>query len=171
MPIARRTMLHAAGLRRVSGRVGRLSRTDALLHHRVLRVLGHWDELLPFWQDRTDSLSRTAGLDRKVSDYVRSNVFITNSGMSNPALLHHALEATTIDHLLFGTDYPFQRPTRDELQRFLLEFDIDEDRSKFTAGNARLLFGIDQSSTSTTRRCRCGVCRRRPALSTRMRSG
>ena len=70
--------------------------------------------------------------------------------MFNPALLHHALEATTIDHLLFSTDYPFQRPTRDELQRFLLEFDTDEDRSKFTDGNACVLFGIDQSSTSPT---------------------
>ncbi len=113
-------------------------------------ILGHWGELLLFWQDRTDSLSRIAGLDRKVSDYVRANVFITSSGMFNPALLHHALEATTIDHLLFSTDYPFQRPTRDELQRFLLEFDTEEERSKFTDGNARVLFGIDQSSTSPT---------------------
>jgi predicted TIM-barrel fold metal-dependent hydrolase len=106
-------------------------------------VLGHWGELLLFWQDRVDSVSRIAGLDRKVSDYIRSNVFITSSGMFNPALLHHALDVTSIDHLLFSTDYPFQRPSGTEIQEFLAEFRTDEDREKFTSGNARGLFGID----------------------------
>lgn len=106
-------------------------------------ALGHWGELLLFWEDRVNSLSRIAGLERKVSDYIRSNVFITSSGMSNPALLRHSLAATTIDQLLFSTDYPFQRPTQPETQQFLAEFDNDEDREKFTGGNACRLFGID----------------------------
>lgn len=106
-------------------------------------VLGHWGELLLFWQDRVDSLSRIAGLERKVSDYIRSNVFITSSGMFTAALLRHALEATTIDQLLFSTDYPFQQPTQNELKLFLNEFDTDGDRSKFSRDNARRLFGID----------------------------
>jgi uncharacterized protein len=63
--------------------------------------------------------------------------------MFNPALLRHTLAATTIDHLLFSTDYPFQRPAQPEIQQFLAEFDNDEDREKFAAGNARRLFGID----------------------------
>ncbi|WP_221888454.1 amidohydrolase family protein [Paenibacillus popilliae] len=109
-------------------------------------ILGHWGEMLLFWQDRIDSLSRIAGLERKVSDYIRSNVFITSSGMFNPALLHHALEVTTIDQLLFSTDYPFQQPTQDGLKLFLNEFDTDEDRNKFSRDNARRLFGIDPSS-------------------------
>ncbi len=106
-------------------------------------VLGHWGELLLFWQDRVDGLSRVGGLERKVSEYLRSNVFITSSGMLSPALLHHALEVTTIDQLLFSTDYPFQRPTRPEIGRFLTEFGSDEERERFTDGNARRLFGID----------------------------
>lgn len=108
-------------------------------------VLGHWGELLLFWEDRVNGLSRIAGLERKVSDYIRSNAFITSSGMFNPALLRHTLAATTIDRLLFSTDYPFQRPTQPEIQQFLAEFDNDEDREKFAAGNARRLFGIDAS--------------------------
>lgn len=111
-------------------------------HPELKIVLGHWGELLLFWEDRVDSLSRLAGLNRKVSDYIRSNVFITSSGMFNPALLRHSLAATTVDRLLFSTDYPFQRSTRSEIQQFLEEFDSEEDREKFTAGNARLLFGI-----------------------------
>jgi predicted TIM-barrel fold metal-dependent hydrolase len=105
-------------------------------------ILGHWGELLPFWSDRTNSLSGIAKLERKVSDYVRSNFHITSSGMLSPALLHHTLEVTTIDRLIFSTDSPFQRPTPAEIGEFLTEFATDEDREKFTAGNALKLFKI-----------------------------
>jgi predicted TIM-barrel fold metal-dependent hydrolase len=105
-------------------------------------VLGHWGELLLFWEDRVASLARIAGLERTVSEYIRSNVFITSSGMFNPALLRHTLAATSIDQVLFSTDYPFLRPTQPEIQAFLAELD-DEGREKFTSGNARRLFGID----------------------------
>src|SRR3954451_16455860 len=115
-------------------------------HPDLRLVLGHWGELLLFWTDRADSLSSLAGLDRKVSDYVRSNIHITSSGMFNPALLRHVLEVTTPDRLLFSTDYPFQRPAKTDIEKFLAEFPTDEDRDKFTAGNACSLFGIDVTS-------------------------
>ncbi|MET0492420.1 MAG: amidohydrolase family protein [Actinoplanes sp.] len=105
-------------------------------------ILGHWGELLPFWSDRTNSLSRIAGLDRPVSDYLRTNFHLTCSGMLSPALLHHALEVTTSDRLIFSTDYPFQQPTRAEISEFLTEFAGDEERERFCEGNARKLFGI-----------------------------
>jgi predicted TIM-barrel fold metal-dependent hydrolase len=105
-------------------------------------VLGHWGELLPFWSERTNSLARIAGLQRPVSDTIRSNIHLTCSGMLAPALLHHALEVTTIDRLLFSTDYPFQHPTAADLAQFLSEFASEEDRQKFTDRNARQLFDI-----------------------------
>lgn len=113
-------------------------------------VLGHWGELLFFWQDRVDSLSRTAHLEKKVSEYLRSNFHITSSGMLSPALLHHVLEVTTIDRLMFSTDYPFQRPSKADIHTFLSEFSSDEDREKFTAGNARALFRIAPSPPTAT---------------------
>jgi predicted TIM-barrel fold metal-dependent hydrolase len=106
----------------------------------------HWGELLLFWTDRVDGLSRIAGLDRKVSDYIRSNIHITSSGMLNPTLLRHALEVTTTDRLLFSTDYPFQRPVNVDIEQFLTAFPTDDDREKFTAGNACSLFGISLST-------------------------
>ncbi|WP_329057866.1 amidohydrolase family protein [Amycolatopsis sp. NBC_01480] len=112
-------------------------------HPDLQLVLGHWGELLLFWTDRADSLSSIAGLDRKVSDYVRSNIHVTSSGMFDPALLRHVLEVTTPDRLLFSTDYPFQRPVKADIEKFLTEFPTDEDRAKFTAGNACSLFGIN----------------------------
>lgn len=112
-------------------------------HPDLQLILGHWGELLPFWLDRADSLSRVAGLKRKVSDYVRSNVYITTSGMLNPALLRHTLEVTTADRLLFSTDYPFQRPTAGDIVGFIAELPSDESRYGFSEGTARSLFGID----------------------------
>ncbi|MFK0248118.1 amidohydrolase family protein [Amycolatopsis azurea] len=105
-------------------------------------VLGHWGEMLLFWLDRADSLSRIGGLRRPVSDYLRSNFFITTSGMFNPALLRHALSVTSIDRLIFSTDYPFQHPAREEIDAFLGELPSDVDRQKFASGNASALFGI-----------------------------
>ncbi|WP_254897358.1 amidohydrolase family protein [Amycolatopsis sp. Hca4] len=112
-------------------------------HPQLQIVLGHWGELLLFWLDRADSLSRVAHLQRPVTDYIRSNFHITSSGMFNPALLHHVLSVTTTDRLLFSTDYPFQQPTRDEITSFLGRFASDEDRRKFSSANAAALFGLD----------------------------
>jgi uncharacterized protein len=106
-------------------------------------VLGHWGEMLLFWLDRADSLTRIANLQRSVSDYIRSNFYITTSGMLNPALLHHALSVTSVDRLIFSTDYPFQRPAREEITSFLGHFISDADRQKFSSLNAAALFGLD----------------------------
>ena len=112
--------------------------------HPALRiVLGHWGEMLLFWLDRADSLSHVSGLRHPVSHYVRTNFHITASGMLNPALLHHVLSVTTVDRLIFSTDYPFQHPTRDEINSFLGHFASDEDRRKFSCANAAALYGLD----------------------------
>ena len=99
--------------------------------------------MLLFWLDRADSLSRIAGLQRSVSDYMRSNFFITTSGMLNPALLHHALSVTSVDRLIFSTDFPFQRPTREDITAFLGNFASDEEREAFSSANAAALYGIN----------------------------
>ena len=74
---------------------------------------------------------------------MRSNFFITTSGMLNPALLHHALSVTSVDRLIFSTDYPFQHPTRDDITSFLKHFSSDEERQMFSSTNAATLYGID----------------------------
>ena len=111
-------------------------------HPELSVVLGHWGEMLLFWLDRADSLSRVAGLRRSVSDYIRSNFFITTSGMLNPALLRHALSVTGVDRLIFSTDYPFQHPTAEDIQSFLTHFASDTERQQFSSANAAALFGI-----------------------------
>jgi predicted TIM-barrel fold metal-dependent hydrolase len=105
-------------------------------------VLGHWGEMLLFWLDRANSLSRFAGLQRSVAETMRSNFFVTTSGMLNPALLHHALSVTTIDRLIFSTDYPFLRPSHEEIDAFLRQFS-SVDRETFSSANAISLYGLD----------------------------
>ncbi|GAC69053.1 amidohydrolase family protein [Gordonia soli] len=105
-------------------------------------ILGHWGELLLFWRSRIAGLSRVAGLERPMDDYLRSNIHVTCSGMLDPVLLRHVLDVTTPDRLMFSTDYPFQRPTRDDIAGFLACFDDPAARELFVEGNARRLFGI-----------------------------
>ncbi|MFZ7087635.1 amidohydrolase family protein [Curtobacterium sp. RRHDQ10] len=122
----------------------RLMAAGTLDRHPTLQlVLGHWGELLLFWHDRADGLARAAGLQRSVTEYLRDNVWMTASGMLDPAMLHHALAVTTPDRVLFSTDYPFQQPTAAAIAAFLAEFDDDDARHAFAAGNARRLFRID----------------------------
>jgi predicted TIM-barrel fold metal-dependent hydrolase len=111
-------------------------------HPDLQLVLGHWGELLLFWQDRTRSIARVAGLDRSMDEYVRANLWVTASGMLSPALLDHVLTVTTMDRVLFSTDYPFQSPTGAEIDGFLGGFASDEDRALFAHGNAERLFRI-----------------------------
>jgi predicted TIM-barrel fold metal-dependent hydrolase len=63
--------------------------------------------------------------------------------MLNPALLQHALSVTSVDRLVFSTDYPFQHPTQDEIAAFLGHFASDEDRQKFSSANAAALYGLE----------------------------
>lgn len=111
-------------------------------HHPDLQlILGHWGELLLFWQDRVEGLTRAAGLERPVADVIGENLHITSSGMLSPTLMRHAHDVVGPDRLLFSTDYPFQHPTRTQIAGFLHGFD-DEARAQFTHANAQRLFRI-----------------------------
>jgi predicted TIM-barrel fold metal-dependent hydrolase len=122
----------------------RLMASGALDRHPDLQlVLGHWGELLLFWHHRANGLARAANLERSITEYLQHNVWITASGMLDPAMLRHALAVTTADRILFSTDYPFQTPTRQEIDDFLLALPDDDARTAFAYGNAKRLFGIE----------------------------
>lgn len=113
-------------------------------HPGLQLVLGHWGEMLLFWMDRVDSLSGVAKhLDRRVSDYIRSNIHITTSGMLQERLLRHTLDFTDVDRVLFSTDYPFHRPDATAIGTFLDVVPGAEDRARIASGNAQALFRLD----------------------------
>jgi uncharacterized protein len=111
-------------------------------HPDLQLVLGHWGEMLLFWMDRADSLSGIAKLERRVSDYITSNIHITSSGMLQDRLLRHTLDFTSADRVLFSTDYPFHRPDAAAVERFFGAIADPADRQQIASGNAEALFGL-----------------------------
>ncbi len=106
-------------------------------------VLGHWGEMLLFWMDRADSLSGIAKhLERRVSDYITTNIYITSSGMLQERLLRHALDFTGADRVLFSTDYPFHRPGATVVEQFFDAIPHPAERNKIASGNAEALFRL-----------------------------
>ncbi|MCX5947173.1 MAG: amidohydrolase family protein [Cyanobacteria bacterium] len=83
-------------------------------HPTAKLILGHMGELLPYslWRmdsrwERDNRHGIELGLGRP-SDYVRRNIYITTSGVASAQPLLCALLAMGADHILIGTDYPFE---------------------------------------------------------------
>jgi uncharacterized protein len=113
-------------------------------HPDLQLILGHWGEMLLFWMDRADSLSGIAKhLQRRVSDYITTNIHITSSGMLQDRLLRHTLDFTSADKVLFSTDYPFHRPDAAAVEQFFAAIPGPADRAKIASGNAEALFRMD----------------------------
>jgi predicted TIM-barrel fold metal-dependent hydrolase len=107
-------------------------------------IVGHWGEMVLFYLDRIDMLTTTAKLTRPLSDYVRTNIFVTPSGVFSQRYLRWAIEVVGVERILFSTDYPFVFAPRGGARRFLQETNLDDsDRQKIASGNwGRLCLGI-----------------------------
>lgn len=64
-------------------------------------ILGHWGELVLFYLDRIDLNSEAAHLPRPVSDYFRTNISVTSSGMFSQRYLRWAVEILGVDRVMF----------------------------------------------------------------------
>jgi predicted TIM-barrel fold metal-dependent hydrolase len=117
-------------------------------HPDLQLVLGHWGEMLLFWMDRVDSLSGVAKhLERRVSDYIKTNIHITSSGMLQGRLLRHTLDFTSADRVLFSTDYPFHQPDASAVDQFFEAISDPAERTKIASGNAEALFRLTWPGT------------------------
>jgi len=109
-------------------------------------ILGHLGETLPYLLWRLDSRWEISNrgdmrLARKPSDYFRSNIWMTTSGMCADAPLRCALDMAGPDRVMFSVDYPFERP--EEAGDWIEAAPItDEERAAVCHGNARALFGL-----------------------------
>jgi 2,3-dihydroxybenzoate decarboxylase len=74
-------------------------------------ILGHLGETLPFLLDRLDegyAMSfKPRKLNKKLSEYVKENMYVTTSGRYRPEALICAINAMGIDRVLFAADYPY----------------------------------------------------------------
>jgi predicted TIM-barrel fold metal-dependent hydrolase len=107
-------------------------------------ILGHWGEVMLFYLDRIDRITGIAELARPVSEYVRSNVFVTPGGVFSQRYLQWSLDVVGADRILFASDYPYVIAPDGGSRRFLEQADIsDSDREKVASGNwEKLCAGI-----------------------------
>lgn len=81
-------------------------------------ILGHMGEALPFWAYRLDYMHNATvrsqryesikPLQRKPSDYLRNNFYITNSGVAWEPAIKFTQEFMGTDRVLYAMDYPYQ---------------------------------------------------------------
>ncbi len=81
-------------------------------------VIGHTGEGLPFWLYRIDYMHNASvaskryetmkPLERKPSDYLRENIYITNSGVAWEPSVKFCQQVLGVEHVLYAMDYPYQ---------------------------------------------------------------
>jgi len=81
-------------------------------------VVGHLGEALPFWLYRIDHMHGAAvrsgrhkflqKLEKKPSDYMRENIFVTTSGMPWEPAIKFTQDVLGMDRVLYAMDYPYQ---------------------------------------------------------------
>ncbi len=110
-------------------------------------LLGHMGEGLPYALWRLDSrwgFHNHHGIELargNPSEYLRHNLYITTSGVCSAPPLLCALLALGADHILFGTDYPFEEMTT--ATAFLDAAPIcEDDRAKIGHLNAEKLLRL-----------------------------
>ena len=100
--------------------------------HDLQIILGHCGEVVLFYLDRIEALRETGGGPRRpVSDYWRSNISVTPSGIFSQRYLNWTIEVLGIDRVLFATDYPYRIGGDGEARAFLQRAAVgEEDREK-----------------------------------------
>lgn len=81
-------------------------------------VLGHMGEALPFWMYRIDYMYQATlksgryknfvKLQKKPSEYLKSNFYITNSGVAFPEAIKFSQDVLGVERVLYAMDYPYQ---------------------------------------------------------------
>jgi predicted TIM-barrel fold metal-dependent hydrolase len=108
-------------------------------------ITGHWGEVALFYLERVDMLAETGeGPRRLVSEYWRTNVHVTPSGIFSERYLRWAIEVLGPDRIMYSTDYPYRIGDPGEARAFLERAAIDETaRQGIASGNwERLVAGI-----------------------------
>jgi 5-carboxyvanillate decarboxylase len=118
---------------------------------KLTMVLGHNGEALPFWLPRLDYMHRACvksgrydsmqPLQRSLSEYLRENVYITNSGMAWEPGIKFCQQVLGIDRVLYAMDYPYQYEPAEVAALDAMDMP-DEDKKKFFQTNAEKVFNL-----------------------------
>lgn len=106
-------------------------------------ALGHLGETLPYLLWRFDSRAKLYGvkLNRQPSDYIKTNMVVTLSGMFSAEPLNCAIAALGHEHVMFSADYPFE--STEEAAHFMDSVPLDAKlREDIACNNAKKLLRL-----------------------------
>jgi 2,3-dihydroxybenzoate decarboxylase len=108
-------------------------------HPRANVILGHMGETVPYLAARFDSRAKAMGWasqsGKTPSDFLRSNLFVTTSGVFGDEPLRCAIDVLGVERVMFSLDYPFESGA--EARDWFWTADLDDhERSAVSGGNA-----------------------------------
>lgn len=107
-------------------------------------ISGHWGEFVPTFLERLDEACGPVvegHLQKHFSDYYREHVYVTPSGMYNPAQMEQVMSAIGAAHIIWSQDYPYVK--RDNTRSFLAATELnDADKARISHGNAEQLLDL-----------------------------
>lgn len=114
-------------------------------------MVGHAGEALPFWLFRLDYMhnatvvsqrySHMKPLRKKISDYMRENVYVTSSGMPWAPAITFCQSVLGADRVLYAMDYPYQFVADEVLASDAMPMSA-ADKVKFFQTNAERVFKL-----------------------------
>lgn len=114
-------------------------------------VVGHMGEALPYWLYRLDYMhqagvrskryERMKPLRKSITEYMRSNILVTTSGMAWEPAIKFCQQILGEDRVLYAMDYPYQYEAREVCDMDGMDMPIDLKR-KFFQTNAERWFKI-----------------------------
>lgn len=112
-------------------------------------VIGHAGEGLPYWLSRLDHQQQVIlgsmgenKLEKKISEYIKSNVYVTTSGMGWEPAIMFCHQIMGPDHVLYAMDYPYQYVMEEVEITDKLPIS-PEDKFKLYQGNAEKIFHLN----------------------------
>ena len=116
-------------------------------HPGIKLVLLHGGGYLPFYSSRADHTwevrpeTRVKIPEHPPSHYMKRLFYDTM--VFQPLYLRHLIEVVGVDHVMLGTDFPFDMSETDPLALIAATDGIDdEDRAAISGGNAASLYGL-----------------------------
>jgi 5-carboxyvanillate decarboxylase len=121
-------------------------------------VVGHLGEALPFWLYRTDYMHSATvraqryesmkPIERKPSEYLRDNIWVTTSGMAWAPAIMFCRDVLGADRVLYAMDYPYQYNSAEVATHDNLPISA-ADKADLFQHNAERVFGIEPSTGSS----------------------
>ena len=121
---------------------------------RLKIVIGHLGEGLPYLMYRLDYMQHHAArpglrgnkegtrLKKKISDYMRANIYITTSGMAWAPAIRFAQEVLGVERVLYAMDYPYQFDQDEVIATDAIPIS-DADKKMLYQTNAEKLFSLN----------------------------